>query len=387
MNTTKKLVVASLALAFVGGGEALLRMHTHSQLEAQSAEARVPLVRTVHPQAALRAAQLVLPGEVRAFVDAPIYSRTTGYVKRWVVDLGAHVKAGQLLAELDTPEVDAQLRQAEADLAMADANLSLARTTHERWQQLLAIQAVSQQNYEDKAGDLRVKMATREAAAANVARYRQLQDFKHVVAPFDGVITARNVDTGDLVHAETGTAGTSERELFHLVDSSRLRVFVEVPQAQSNQVQVGQQTELTFPEQPGKHFHGSVVHTAGAVNPDTRTLRVEADVDNVDAALFGGAYAEVTFNMTPVDPVLLPVNTLLFRSDGLRVAIVTPAHTVRLIPISIGKDFGTEVEVVEGIKGDEQLILNPPDSIQEGDRVRLPGATAESFLANTHAPS
>lgn len=361
-----------VAAAIVLGGVGIAgRLRAHAMLEDDARELARPRVRTIHAAHGAGAAELVLPGEVRAFVDAPVYARTTGYVKRWFVDLGTEVQAGQVLAELDTPEVDAQFHQAQADLASADASLALAETTLSRWAELLEIQTVSKQDYEDKAGDLRAKRAARDAARANLSRYSQLQDFKRVVAPFHGVITARNVDIGDLVQAGTGAAGSGSRELFHIIDAGRLRVFVDVPQSNGAELRPGIEARLRLPERAGRTWIGHVVRTAGAVTPSTRTVRVEVDIDNGDAAVLGGSYVEVAFAVPGRAVPRLPVNAILFGTNGPRVATVSGDGVTHLLKVALGRDFGTEVEIVEGLAGAERVIVNPPDGLQDGTAVQV----------------
>lgn len=359
-------------VAFLLGGIGIAgRLRAHAALAEDARALARPRVRTIHAEHSSASSELVLPGEVRAFVDAPVYARTTGYVKRWFADLGTEVRAGQVLAELDTPEVDAQFHQAQADLASAEANLTLAETTLSRWAELLEIQTVSKQDYEDKAGDLRAKRAARDAARANLARYSQLQDFKRVVAPFHGVITARNVDIGDLVQAGTGAAGSGSRELFHIIDAARLRVFVDVPQSDSDDLRPGIEARLRLPEHPGRTWLGRVVRTAGAVTPSTRTVRLEVDIDNADAAVLGGSYAEVAFAVPGRSVPRLPVNAILFGTNGPRVATVSGTGTTHLVKVALGRDFGTEVEIVEGLGGTESVIVNPPDGLQDGAEVQV----------------
>jgi RND family efflux transporter MFP subunit len=371
MSRSRKPLVALIAIALGIGLGIASRLRAHAALAEDAQTQARPVVNTLAPSRATHAEVLTLPGEVRAFVDAPVYARTSGYVLRWRVDLGATVRAGELLAELDTPEVDAQFRQAEADLATAEANLALAQTTRARWAELVGIQAVSQQEFEEKAGDLLAKSATRNAAKENVAHFRQLQDFKRVVAPFSGTVTARNVDIGDLVESGTGATAGGSRELFHLIDASKLRVYVDVPQGQTAALRPGVEAEVVLPERPGEPYLGRVVRTAGAIAPGTRTLRVEVDVDNPAGTLLGGSYAEVRFKVPPSATLRLPVNTLLFRGDGLRVAAVSADERVRLLPVTLGRDFGTEVEVLAGLDGSEAVVVNPPDGIREGDPVRV----------------
>jgi RND family efflux transporter MFP subunit len=362
------IVAAAVVLGGVGIAD---RIRAHSALEEDARGLARPLVRTIHPKRNAGSSELALPGEVRAFVDAPVYARTTGYVTRWFVDLGTEVKAGQVLAELDTPEVDAQFHQAQADLASAEANLALAETTLSRWEELLAIQMVSKQDYEDKAGDLRAKRAARDSARANLARYSQLQDFKRVVAPFHGVITARNVDIGDLVQAGTGAAGSGTRELFHIIDAARLRVYVDLPQSDSGDLRPGVEARIRLPERPGRTWVGHVVRTAGAITPSTRTVRVEVDIDNGDAAVLGGSYAEVAFSVAERSVPRLPVNAILFGTDGPRVATVVGGGTARLVKVALGRDYGTEVEILQGLTGEETVIVNPPDGLEDGAAVQV----------------
>jgi RND family efflux transporter MFP subunit len=364
-------LIILVAVIAVGGFGIVARVRSEAALAGEARDVETPLVKTVHAVRGGAGGELTLPGEVRAYVDAPVYARATGYVKRWYVDIGAEVKAGRLLAELDTPEVDAQLRQAEADLSSAEASLSLAAKTSARWAELIAIQAVSHQDYEDKAADLKAKQAARDAAQENVYHFRQLQGFKRVVAPFDGVITARNVDIGDLVQAGTGAAGAGSRELFHLVDASKLRVYIDVPQSRSGALTLGSTARVIFPENPGKPYSGGILRTAGAIAPDTRTLRVEVDVENSGRALLGGSYAEVIFSLPAASTLRLPINSILFRGDGLTVASVDVRGVIRLVPIQLGRDFGTEVEVLDGLSGTEAVALNPPDGIRDGDLVRV----------------
>jgi RND family efflux transporter MFP subunit len=314
--------------------------------------------------------ELVLPGEVQAYVNAPIYARTSGYVKHWDVDIGAQVRKGQLLAELDTPEVDAQYVQAKADLATAEANYQLAVITEKRTAQLSAIQAASQQDEDDRLGDLQAKKAIVQSARANLAHFEELQGFKRVVAPFDGLITARHVDIGNLVQNGTGTAGGAVA-LFDIADANRLRVYVDVPEYAARRITDGLGADLSFSENPGQTFSGRVVRSAQAINPVSRTLHVEVDVDNPSAALYSGAYSQVHFHLPADSRLILPVNTLLFRADGLRVATLADDHTIKLVNVTLGRDLGSKVEVVNGLTGQEAVVINPPDSIADGAAVRL----------------
>jgi len=309
-----------------------------------------------------------LPGTVQSFLEAPIYARTSGYVKAWYTDIGAPVKKGQLLAELDTPEIDDQLHQAEADLGTAEANGKLADSTAKRWQALVATDSVSKQENDEKAADAAAKNAAVLASKANVARLQQLESFKRVVAPFDGIVTARKTDVGALINAGSGIGP----ELFHVADTSKLRVYVQVPQAYVPLVKAGMAASLRFVEFPRRDFPATVARTAEAMDATARTLLVELQVDNAQHELLPGGYTEVHLAVTPsAATVRLPINTLLFRAEGLRVAKIDGNNQVVLAPVTLGRDYGTEVEVVEGVAPGESVVLNPPDSLKDGQAVRV----------------
>jgi RND family efflux transporter MFP subunit len=348
----------------------LPRIQARATLRKETAEMAVPTVSVIHPKRSAPAQEVVLPANVQAFADAPIYARTNGYLKRWYADIGARVKAGQLLAEIETPEVDQQLRQARADLATAEANLNLSRITAERYADLLKTDSVSKQEADNAAGDFAAKQAVVQSARANVSRLEQMQAFERIYAPFDGVITARNTDIGALI--DSGSSGGQRTELFHISQPSKLRVYVNVPEAYSQAAKPGLTADLTLSEFPGRQFQGKLVRTASAIDQATRTLLVEILVDNPTGTLLTGAYAEVHLKLpTAVSSLLLPVNTLMFRSEGLRVATVTDGQHAELKPITVGHDFGSEVEVVAGLTGDEAVIANPPDSLVSGQAVRI----------------
>ncbi|HYL12326.1 MAG TPA: efflux RND transporter periplasmic adaptor subunit [Terriglobales bacterium] len=348
----------------------LPRIQARATLRKETAEMAVPTVSVIHPKRSAPAQEVVLPANVQAFADAPIYARTNGYLKRWYADIGARVKAGQLLAEIETPEVDQQLRQARADLATAEANLNLSRITAERYADLLKTDSVSKQEADNAAGDFAAKQAVVQSARANVSRLEQMQAFERIYAPFDGVITARNTDIGALI--DSGSSGGQRTELFHISQPSKLRVYVNVPEAYSQAAKPGLTADLTLSEFPGRQFPGKLVRTASAIDQATRTLLVEILVDNPTGTLLTGAYAEVHLKLpTAVSSLLLPVNTLMFRSEGLRVATVTDGQHAELKPITVGHDFGSEVEVVAGLTGDEAVIANPPDSLVSGQAVRI----------------
>jgi RND family efflux transporter MFP subunit len=332
-----------------------------------------PTVAVMRPQAAPEMQEILLPGDIEAFQQTPIYARASGYLKQWTVDIGAHVNAGQLLAEIDAPEVDDQLRQARADQKQADADQRLADVTAQRWKDLLASNSVSRQETDMKASDAQAKQALLEAANSNVARLEKLQSYEKIYAPFDGTIIARNVDTGALIDA--GSAGGPARELFDLAQTGTLRVYVDVPQDYSQQAAApGAQAYLTLSQFPDRKFPGQIARNAGSINPVTRTLRLEVDVPNADGALLPGSYAQVHLQLHAAQPqYALPVNTLLFRPEGVQVATVDKNGAVALKTITIGRDFGSRVEVASGLAGNENVILNPTDAIAQGARVRVGG--------------
>jgi len=346
----------------------LSRLMARSALAREAHAVATPTVLTTKPHRGPAAATLVLPGSVQAYYEAPIYARTSGYLKAWHTDIGAPVKKGELLAEIETPEVDQQLRQAEADLGTARANYELARTTNERWMGLLATESVSQQDADQRAGDAAAKAAAQASAAANLARLRELEGFKRVVAPFEGVVTQRNTDVGALINA----GQTSGSALFRVADTHRLRIYVQVPQAYAAEVRTGMNASLEFTDHPGQHYAATVTSTAHALDATSRTLQVELQIDNTGGELLPGAYAQVTFSLTPnAGNLRVPVNAVIFRGKSPQVATVDDTHRVRLRDIAAGRDFGTEVEVLAGIGPNDTVILNPPDSIADGSEVRI----------------
>ena len=365
-----RLVVAALVVLGLAAQGIWSRHSAHAALERDAQTASTLSVEVVTPQRASRALDLVLPGNVQAFLDTPIYARTNGYLRKWYFDIGAHVKAGQLLAEIDAPEVDDQLRAARADLANAEANFALAKTTADRWTQMLQNRSVSKQDTDEKVGDMLAKKATLDAARFNVSRLSQLQSYERVTAPFDGIVTARNVDVGALIDA--GNGGATQKELFHLAQADRLRVYANVPQAYAQQIRVQQHAYLTLNEAQGKRFAGVVARTAGAVDQQQRTMLVEVDVDNRDGELLPGAYAQVHFALDGSDtPLTLPGNVFLFRPDGVKVATVDAHDRVKLVNVTLGTDFGTRVAVAAGLTGAERVIVNPQDSVVDGTPVRI----------------
>lgn len=345
------------------------RLIARNALDHQAASAAIVTVATVKPLTGPASDQLELPGTVQAFYEAPIYARTSGYLKDWKTDIGTSVKKGQLLAEIDAPEVDQELRQAQADLATAQANYELARTTNERWQGLLSTQSVSQQDADQRAGDAAAKAAARQSAAANLARLEQLESFKRVLAPFDGVVTQRNTDVGALINAGTSPGNA----LFRVADTHRLRIYVSVPQPYAGGIRPGLDAKLEFADRPGKSYTATVASTARALDASSRTLQVELQIDNAAGELLPGSYAQVNFSLAAGggQTLRVPVNTVLFRSEGLVVAQLDDQHRVHLKTITQGRDFGTELEVISGLEPTDTLVLNPPDSISEGQQVRV----------------
>lgn len=330
----------------------------------------IPAVNVISPEEGAPAEEVVLPGNTQAFTDTPIYARTNGYIKHWYADIGTRVKAGQLLAIIETPEIDQQLQQARADLATAEANYKLAKSTADRWQFLLKTDSVSKQETDEKIGDLNAKKANVDSAQANVRRLEQTQAFQKVYAPFSGVITARNIDTGSLINAGVGAPGS---QLFHIAAVNKLRVYVAIPEAYSRAARPGARADLTLNEFPGRTFHGTLARTSNSIDPTSRTLLTEVDVNNPTGELLPGSYVFVHLKLpSQVRSFTIPSNTLLFRSEGLRVAVVRN-NRAELIPIKIGRDYGASVEVVSGLNAGEQLIVNPADSLVSGTEVRVVG--------------
>jgi len=347
----------------------LERVHTSAALRGETADLAVPTVSVVAPQRAAPSQEIVLPGNVQPFTQSPIFARTNGYLKHWYFDIGAHVKKGQLLAVIDSPEVDQQLQQARSNLLTAQANLELATITRDRYQGLKKTNAVSQQDVDNAVGTYNANKAIVEADEAAVEQYAALVSFEKVYAPFDGVITARNTDIGDLINA--GSNANARTDLFHMAQPGVLRVYVNVPEEYSQATTAGLTADLTLAEFPGRQFRGKLVRTAEAINYTTRTLLAEVDVDNPSRQLLSGAYAEVHFKVPGhVTTYILPVDTLLFRKEGLRVAIVENGKA-KLVPVMPGRDFGNTIEIISGLQGNESVISSPPDSIVTGETVQI----------------
>jgi RND family efflux transporter MFP subunit len=343
------------------------RVHAASTLKQQTLEMAVPTVTVIHPKRGAMAEEVVLPGNAQAYVATPIYARINGYLRIWYFDIGAHVKSGQLLAEIETPEVDRQLDQARADLATSQANYDLSQTTATRYQNLFKSDSVAKQDVDDRVGDLQAKKAMVDSATFNVRRLEETQRFQKVYAPFDGVITARNIDIGALINAGGNAPG---KELFDIAATAKLRVYVNVPQQYSRDVRPGGDAALTLAEFPGRRFAGKIVRSSDSIDPASRTLLTEVDVENPAGELLPGAFLSVHLKLSAqAGAVIVPVNALIFRSQGMQVAVVRGTRA-ELAPITIGRDYGTEVEVLSGVTPQDEIIENPSDSLTSGTEVR-----------------
>jgi RND family efflux transporter MFP subunit len=361
--------IGVVALALVAAAWGIVsRARAGSNLQ-QWTEARArPTVALLELTRASANPELVLPGTLRAYIDAPIYARVNGYLKAWYVDIGAHVRAGQVLAEIETPELDQQLLQAEADLATSRANERLSATTSARWAKMLVADSVPQQEADEKAGDYEAKKAIVAAAEANVARLRATASFKKIVAPFAGVVTARRTDVGALINAGAGAG----QELFRVADTRRARIYVDVPQTYADVLHIGTHAVLHLPESPGAGYAAVLTDTAASISENSRTMLVELLADNADGALRPGSYVDVTFKLPVQAGVLrLPISALLFQRNGLEVATLGRDSTVVLKKVTLGRDYGTEVEVLTGLTTADRVIDSPPDSLASGDRVNV----------------
>jgi len=357
---------AAVAVLIISGIQS--RLNAEKKLEGTVKAAAIPVVTVVHPEATSKAQEIELPGTTQAFTEAPIYARTSGYLKAWYLDIGAHAKRGQLLAEIETPELDQQLEQAENDLKTAQANLQLAQITMNRWVYLEKTNVISKQDTDQAVSDFNAKQSTAQAAEANVHRLQKLQEFEHVYAPFDGVITARDTDVGALV--QNGNS-PGQKELFHLAAIDKLRVYISVPEVYAASVKSGDSVSLTLDEFPGEKFTGTIVRNSNSIDLTSRTLNVEVDVDNPTGRLLPGAYAFVHFKIPgAAGAVTVPTNTLLFRAEGLRVAVLRNGE-VKLVPITIGHDYGSTVEVTSNLTANDAVIADPSDSIMDGSRVEV----------------
>jgi membrane fusion protein, multidrug efflux system len=379
-RTALFMVGLFLLVLLIAGGITLFFHFSHEQALAKETEREtVPTVAVVNPQSEKPDEDLVLPGSLQAYEESPIYARTSGYLVRWYKDMGSRVNKGELLARIDTPEVDQELNQTRAAREQIVAQLALAKISADRWENLRKSDSVSAQEADQQTSGYKQAQANLAAADANVRRLEQLEGFKDVYAPFSGVLTRRNVDPGALINAGAGAAG---RELFDIARVDPLRVFTSVPQAYAPFIKVGARTAVTLQEFPGQKFVGTVARTAEAIDPATRTLLTEVDVPNKDGRLLPGSFGEVHFAVgNNVNKVTVPVNTMLFRADGPQVAVVGSGGKVELRHINIGRDYGTALEVLGGVAATDQIVVNPPDSLEDGEQVN-----AAHALSNQQQP-
>ena len=365
----KAFFIAVTVLVVVGAVLLVQRRSQYQALANETEAAAIPTVAIIHPNAESGDEDLVLPGTLQAYVESPIYARTNGYLKKWYHDIGTTVQKGELLADIDTPEVDQQLGQARADLNTSKANSQLSEITAARYSELLKTDGVSKQEVDNALGDLAAKRAMVQSSEANVRRLEDLESFKRIYAPFSGVITQRNIDIGTLVNA--GNGGTSQ-QLFYLAQTDPIRVFVNVPEAYAPSIHAGIGAYLELAQYPGQRFQGKVVRTANAIDLSTRTLLTEVDVPNPSGQLLPGGYAQVDLGVKVKGQRLqVPVNSLLFRSEGLRAVVVDANHHVHLQTLAIGRDYGVSLEVVNGLKADDWIVLNPADSLIDGQEVHV----------------
>ncbi len=371
LRTLKILLIVVVAVLILG---TVVIRGIHSRISAaavvreRTLEEAVLSVSVIHPKRGELKDEIALPGNIQAFVDAPVYARTSGYLKKWYADIGTNVKAGDLLAEIEAPEIDQQLSQARAQLATSQANLKLAEITMNRYQGMMK-DAIPRQTVDDAVGAYEADKATVDSQTANVKYLEQLVAFQKVIAPFDGLITARNTDVGQLINSGNGGAA---QELFRISSISKLRIYITVPQMYSEAAVPGVNTELTLPEAPGRHYTGQIARNAGAIDPTTRTLLTEVDIDNTAGQLKPGAYAEVHLKLPATTAALVvPVTALIFRADGLQLAVVRDGNRAELVHVTEGRDFGTEVEITSGITAKDSVIINTPDSLTSGATVRV----------------
>lgn len=363
------LFLAVLVLVVLGALTLFQRRAQYQALAKETEALAIPTVAVMHPATESGEEDLVLPGTMQAYVESPIYARTSGYLRKWYRDIGTRVRQGELLAEIDTPEVDQQLLQSRADLNTAKANARLSEITATRYTELIKTDGVSKQEVDNAAGDFEAKKAIVQSAEANVRRLEETKSFQHVYAPFSGVITRRNVDTGTLINA--GNGGASQ-ELFFLAQTDPLRVYVSVPETYAPSIHAGLSAYLELTQYPGQKFQGKVVRTAESINTATRTLLTEIDVPNHDGALLPGGYAQAHLQVKVTGTrLVVPVNALLFRSEGLRAVAVDANHRTHLKPLTIGRDYGTTLEVLQGLNASDWIVLNPADSLEDGQEVRV----------------
>ncbi|MGH9495107.1 MAG: efflux RND transporter periplasmic adaptor subunit [Candidatus Sulfotelmatobacter sp.] len=372
-RTALMIVGVLIAILLIAGAVTLMDHASHERALASETEREtIPTVAVVHPLAERPDEELVLPGTLQAYAESPIYARTSGYLVRWYKDIGSRVKEGELLATIDTPEVDQELNQSKAARQQIVAQMDLAKISADRWENLRKTDSVSAQEADTQLSGYKQAQANLAASDANVKRLEQLEGFKRVYAPFSGVLTKRNVDPGALINAGAGAAG---RELFDIARVDPLRVYASVPQAYMPYIKVGSNTTVTLQEFPGKKFLGKIARTAESIDPNTRTLLTEVDVPNKDQRLLPGSFGEVHFAIgSNVDKVTIPVNAMLFRSQGAQVAVIGPDNKVELKPINIGKDYGASLEILGGVSVQDQIVINPPDSLEDGQQVNVAAA-------------
>jgi RND family efflux transporter MFP subunit len=365
----KFLIGAMIVLVILGALTLLQRRAQYHALAEETETLAIPTVAVTHPSAEVAQEDLVLPGTLMAYVESPIYARTNGYLQKWYHDIGTRVPKGELLADIDTPEVDQQLSQARADLNTSQANANLSKITQTRFLELIKTDGVSKQEVDNAVGDYEAKAATVKSSEANVRRLEELESFKHVYAPFSGVLTQRNIDIGTLINAGNGGV---QQELFRLAQTDPIRVYVSVPEMYSPSVREGLGAFLELTQYPGQRFAGKVVRTAEAIDPNSRTLLTEVDVPNKNAQLFPGGYAQVHLQVkVAASRVQVPVNALLFRAEGLRAVVIDANHKTRLRQLTIGRDYGTSLEVLQGLEPNDWIVLNPADSLDEGQEVHV----------------
>ena len=373
------LVILALVVGFV----LFRRMHAQSELKRNTQQMALPTVLIVQPEKGDSTIHLTLPGSVQAYTLSTLYAQVTGYLKSWYVDIGGHVTKGELLAEVETPETDQQLQSSRASQVQTQASVDLAQITANRYNNLLPTRAVSQQDADQYNGDLAVAQANLAAAQANVRRLEKTEAFKNVYAPFDGILTQRRVDTGDLVTAGNGSAS---QELFQVAQTDVLRVYVNVPELYAEEMAIGLPCHLEMASNPSQPVMGTLVRTSKAIDPTSLTLLVEVDVQNQDGKLLPGGFAQVRFDLTlPHPPVVLPGNTLIFRAQGTQVGVVDANNVVHLKDIKVGRDFGTKIEVINGVGANDQVILNPSDSVTDGQKVQIKKEKAKPDSADATA--
>ncbi len=363
------LIGVVIVLVIVGAVTLMQRRSQYEALANETEKLAVPTVSVIHPIAELGQEDLVLPSTLQAYVESPIYARTTGYVNKWYHDIGSRVQKGELLADIDTPEVDQQLSQARAELNTSQANSDLSKITATRYEELIKTDGVSKQEVDNAVGDYAAKKATVQSSEANVRRLEELESFKHIYAPFSGVITRRNIDIGNLINA--GNGGTAQ-ELFFLAQTDPIRAYVSVPEVYAAAIRPGLGAFLELTQFPGQRFEGKVARTADAIDLASRTLNTEVDVPNRAAQLLPGGYAQVHLLVKVTGARLqVPVNALLFRAEGLRAVVVDADHKTHLRPLTIGRDYGTTLEVLQGLNAGDWIVLNPADSLEEGIKVNV----------------